>query len=230
MSDNVLRLSDVSFVVNGTSILRNISLTVQAGERVAILGANGAGKSSLLRIINRLLIPSSGTVESPSAHKQALIFQRPVLLKRNVIDNITFALIARGVARAEATRIALETLETTGLTTFAARYARTLSGGEQQKLALARAGALQPQLLLADECTANLAPAAVHAVEAVLQRMCANGATLIFATHNRGQAKRLANRIIFMAEGRIVADTNTHDFFTTPASSEIIDYLNVERT
>jgi tungstate transport system ATP-binding protein len=229
MSNTVVQLNDVTIAVNSASILRNVSLRVSAGERIAVLGANGAGKSSLLRVANHLLIPTSGTVQSPTAHDQALIFQRPVLLKRSVIDNLSFVLITRGVARAEANRIALETLEATGLAAFAHRYARTLSGGEQQKLALARAWALQPKLLLADECTANLAPAALHAVETILRSIGDAGATLVFATHNRGQAKRLATRIVFMADGRIAEDRAVDDFFTSPISSAAIDYLNVER-
>jgi tungstate transport system ATP-binding protein len=152
-----------------------------------------------------------------------------VLLKRSVIENVAFALIARGVARADAERTAMEKLEATGLATFSDRYARTLSGGEQQKLALARAWAMQPKLLLADEPTANLAPASVHAVESILQRIGDAGTTLIFATHNRGQAKRLATRIVFMADGRVAEDQTANDFFAKPLSAEAIDYLNVER-
>jgi tungstate transport system ATP-binding protein len=228
MSNSIVQLRDVSVLLGSSKIVQNVSLNVGAGERIAILGANGAGKSSLLRVINHLQMPSKGTVQSPSANEQALIFQRPVLLKRNVIDNVSFTLIARGATRSDAHRIAMEKLEATGLLTFANRYARTLSGGEQQKLALARAWAMQPKLLLADEPTANLAPAAIHAVESILQRMGDAGTTLIFATHNRGQAKRLATRIVFMVDGRVAEDQMANDFFTKPLSTEAIDYLNVE--
>ncbi len=228
-SHTCVALNGVSAVAGGTTILRDVTLVIAPGECVAVLGANGAGKSSLLRLMNGLLATNSGSAHTPSSRDQALIFQRPVLLKRSVLDNVSFALKTRGVAADDAAEIAREKLAACGLATFADRYARTLSGGEQQKLALARAWALQPKLLLADEPTANLAPAAVHSVETILHRMHVAGATIVLATHNRGQAKRLATRVIFMADSTIVEDRPANDFFASPQSAEAIEYLAVER-
>ncbi len=229
MSDVLIQLQRVSVVANGADLLRDVNVSVRAGERIALLGANGAGKSTLLRVIHGLLAPTSGEVKTLSHLAQAMIFQRPVLLKRSVIDNVAFALVARGVAETAAKETARRVLAACGLDTFAERYARTLSGGEQQQLALARAWALTPRLLLADEPTASLAPAAVHAVESILRAQCDSGTTLVFATHNRGQAKRIATRILFLHEGRVVEDANGENFFASPKSIEAIEYLNVER-
>ncbi|TAG49737.1 MAG: ABC transporter ATP-binding protein [Betaproteobacteria bacterium] len=222
----IVAITNVDVSMGSSAILNRVSIRIHPGERVAVLGANGAGKSSLLRLMNALLDPSSGNVVAPAAAEQALIFQRPVLLKRSVRDNVVFALLARRTTADVANRVTDEALAACELAPLAHRYARTLSGGEQQKLALARAWALTPKLLLADEPTANLAPAAVHAVEMILRRMCEGGATIVLATHNRGQAKRLATRVIFMADGEIVEDVDAKTFFTSPKSAAAIAYLD----
>jgi tungstate transport system ATP-binding protein len=225
----IVTLASVSLVQNGVAILRDVSFTVSTGQRIALLGANGAGKTSLLRTIHGLTIASSGRVNAPIAGEQAMLFQKPSLLRRSAAENVAFAMRARGFADEQARARASECLDRCGLSPLSDRYARTLSGGEQQKLALARAMALQPKLLLADEPTASLAPRAVFEVERLIDELCNIGATLVVATHNRGQAKRLATRIVFMSEGRIVEDRPTDDFFSNPVSQEAIDYLNVER-
>lgn len=225
----LIELRDVRYRIREAEILRGIHLQVNAGERVALLGANGAGKTSLLRLINGLIAASAGALTVPPIASQAMLFQKPPLLRRNVLDNVAFALRARGMSASEAEQISLQTLNRCGLTRLSHRYARALSGGEQQKLALARAWVTRPSLLLADEATASLAPASVHEVERLLLEMCEQGSTLVFATHNRGQAKRLATRIVFMSEGRVIEDRAAEDFFTNPASQVAIDYINVER-
>jgi tungstate transport system ATP-binding protein len=230
MNNNALiELRDVRYRVREAEILRDIHLRVHAGERVALLGANGAGKTSLLRLINGLISASAGAVNVPSIASQAMLFQKPPLLRRNVLDNVAFALRARGMNASDAEQVSQQTLNRCGLSGLSHRYARALSGGEQQKLALARAWVTRPMLLLADEATASLAPAAVHEVEHLLLEICDQGSTLVFATHNRGQAKRLATRIVFMSEGRVIEDRATEDFFANPVSQEAIDYINVER-
>ncbi len=211
------------------TILRAVNLTVHERERIAILGANGAGKSTLLRAMHGLLAASDGRAAILPPTEQAMILQRPVLLKRSAIENVAFALRARGATRESALARAREALAACGIDALADRYARSLSGGEQQQLALARARALAPRALLADEPTSSLAPAAVHAVEKILLAMSEEGATLVFSTHNRGQAKRLATRVIFMYDGRIVEDRSTEAFFSDPQSPEAIEYLSVER-
>lgn len=228
-SSVLVELRDVSYRVRDEAILRGVSLRVNVGERIAVLGANGAGKTTLLRLVNGLISPSGGTLNSPAVAAQAMLFQKPPLLRRSVLDNVAFVLKSRGVDATEALQVSLQTLNRCGLTGLSHRYARALSGGEQQKLALARAWVTRPSLLLADEATASLAPASVHEVERLLLEMCEQGSTLVFATHNRGQAKRLATRIVFMSEGRVIEDRAAEDFFTNPASQEAIDYINVER-
>ncbi len=225
----IANLESVSLVQNGVAILRDLSLSVRTGEHIALLGANGAGKTSLLRTIHGLTIATSGRVEAPVASEQAMLFQKPSLLRRSTLDNVAFALEARGHSRRGALSAARDALDRCGLYAFADRYARTLSGGEQQKLALARAMILQPKLLLADEPTASLAPRAVFEVEQLIDELCSASTTLVIATHNRGQAKRLATRIVFMSEGCIVEDTSSAEFFSNPVSQEAIEYLNVER-
>ncbi|MGL4232533.1 MAG: energy-coupling factor ABC transporter ATP-binding protein [Casimicrobium sp.] len=229
MAETFVKLVNACVTVRDLAILRNVELSITAGERVAVLGANGAGKSTLLRLINGLVGASSGSVLSPAQSAQALIFQRPIMLKRSTLDNVAFALKARGVSRAEAIECAKQTLAHCRLEALANRPARSLSGGEQQKLALARAWALEPALLLADEPTASLAPAAVHDVEAMLKQIVGDEKTLVFATHNRGQAKRLATRVLFLHEGCVTEDRPVNDFFATPMSQPAIDYLNVEK-
>jgi tungstate transport system ATP-binding protein len=225
----LIELRDVRYRVREAEILRGINLRVHAGERVALLGANGAGKTSLLRLINGLISASTGEVTLPLIASQAMLFQKPVLLRRSALENVAFAVRARGMSASDADQVSLQTLNRCGLTGLSQRYARALSGGEQQKLALARAWVTRPTLLLADEATASLAPAAVHEVERLLLGICELGSTLVFATHNRGQAKRLATRIVFMSEGRVIEDRATQDFFASPVSQEAIDYINVER-
>ncbi len=225
----LVELVRVRYRVGDTEILRGVSLQINPGERVALLGANGAGKTTLLRLINGLISSNEGTLASPPVALQAMLFQKPPLLRRNVLDNVAFALKSRGMAETEAEQLSMQTLSRCGLTGLSQRYARALSGGEQQKLALARAWVTRPTLLLADEATASLAPAAVHEVERLMLDMCEQGSTLIFATHNRGQAKRLATRIVFMSAGRVIEDRTADDFFANPASQEAIDYINVER-
>jgi tungstate transport system ATP-binding protein len=229
MPEPLIHLEHVNLAIGEVAILRDIVCSIHAGERVALLGANGAGKSSLLRVMHRLLTPTSGALNATAASEQAMIFQRPVLLKRSVLDNVVFPLRARAKPDDEARATARRVLTECGIGALADHYARTLSGGEQQQLALARAWALSPRLLLADEPTASLAPAAVHAVEKILHALNSEGTTLVFATHNRGQAKRLATRVLFMHEGRIIEDRSAQEFFDSPQSGAAIEYLNVER-
>jgi tungstate transport system ATP-binding protein len=229
MFKSLVQLDRASVTIRGATILRDVSCVINAGERVAVLGANGAGKSSLLRVIHHLLGAEGGNLSTVAPSEQAMIFQRPVLLKRSVLDNIVFPLRARAMPEAQARDVARRVLHDCGLDVLANHYARTLSGGEQQQLALARAWALSPRLLLADEPTASLAPAAVHAVEKILHALSADGTTLVFATHNRGQAKRLATRVLFMHEGRIIEDRPAQDFFEAAQSSAANEYLNVEK-
>jgi len=216
-------------------ILSDIDLRVDAGERVVVLGANGAGKSTLLKLCNGIVAASAGTVQTVAMTRQALIFQRTPVLRRSVLDNVRFVLHALGVARDESSAPARQAIEACGLGAVAAQFAPSLSGGEQQRLAIARAWACSPQLLLADEPTANLAPAATREVERLLLALfdpgsgsAACGRGLILTTHNVAQARRLASRIVFLDGGRIVEDRSADQFFADPQSAAARSYLEGE--
>jgi tungstate transport system ATP-binding protein len=226
--DALVHLEDASVRVSDLNLLANCSLTIEAGERIVVLGANGAGKSTLLKLIHGLIDASSGRVHAPPTTSQSLIFQRAVLLKRSVRENIEFDLRMRGVASDEIASRCDTALKHCNLAAIADRYARVLSGGEQQRVALARAFATQPKLLLADEPTASLSPAATRDIEALLLSPHANAKTLILTTHNVAQAKRVATRIVFIDQGRIVEDTPANEFFVAPQSESGRDYLRGE--
>jgi len=197
------------------SALRNIDLAVQAGERVALVGANGSGKSTLLRLLHGLLEPTLGSWQAVPDLRQAMLFQRPRMLRTTVHRQVALALWLRGTPWRQASVQGLEALRTAGLQELASRSARTLSLGQQQQVALARAWALKPQLLLLDEPTASLDPHAKAEVEALMQRFADSraDATLVFASHNLGQVKRLAQRVIYLERGRLLADLPVTQFF-----------------
>ena len=224
----LVTLSKASVTVDGKSLLSDIDLTICEGESVVVLGANGAGKSTLLKLCNALIAPSLGSARTLPVSEQSLIFQRPALLQRTVLDNVRFVLSIHGVAEPARTQQAQRALAACNLSATANQQARSLSGGEQQRLALARAWACKPRLLLADEPTANLAPAAVRDVEILLKTVQSEGTTLVLTTHNVAQAKRLARRIVFLDGGRIVEDRPATDFFALPRSAAARTYLEGE--
>ncbi len=195
--------------------LDRVRLTVHPGERVALVGANGSGKSSLLRLLHGLTRPTAGQVARDPSVTQAMLFQRPYLMRMSVLSNVALGLWLRGMPWGDAKRQALEALAKVELADVAQRAARTLSGGQQQRVALARAMALAPQVLLLDEPTANLDPHAKREVERLIQALSnqGNGMTLIFASHNLGQVKRLASRVVYLEQGRILADLPVAEFF-----------------
>jgi tungstate transport system ATP-binding protein len=194
--------------------LSGITLSIHAGERVALIGANGSGKSTLLRLLHGLMPHSEGAfVSRAPGRRQAMLFQRPHMLRASARSNVALGLWLHGTPWREARRQALTALARVGLADLADRNARTLSGGQQQRMALARAWALQPEVLLLDEPTASLDPTAKRDVEALIAE-AAQGRTLVFASHNLGQVKRLASRVIYLEHGRLLADMPVHDFFT----------------
>ncbi len=195
--------------------LSAVTLMIAAGERVALVGANGCGKSTLLRLLHGLLLPTAGRVQRAAAAEQAMLFQRPHLLRMTVQGNIALGLWLRGRSWAQAKAQALTALARVGLTDLAQRNARQLSGGQQQRVAMARAWALGPQVLLLDEPTASLDPHAKREVEALMQEFASSSPamTLVFASHNLGQVKRLASRVIYLEQGQVLADLPVADFF-----------------
>ena len=229
-----LRLDSVAFNVGARRIIDGISLTVEAGPRTVIIGPNGAGKSVLLRLCHGLLKPSAGTIrwnadEAPGApRRQAMVFQRPVLLRRSALANVTYALGIAGVPRHARTDLAREALHEVGLDAHAANPARVLSGGEQQRLALARAWALRPEIIFLDEPTASLDPGATQEIEKVIDAMVAAGTKIVLVTHNLGQARRLGDEILFLHQGRLIERGPADRFFRKPASAEAKQFLQGE--
>jgi tungstate transport system ATP-binding protein len=220
-----LRLEAVAFA----AIIPPLSLEIGAGPSTIILGANGAGKSVLMRLMHGLLQPSRGTVSwsGPDARrKQAMVFQRPVMLRRSVLENVRYALDAAGAADAE--RVAREALAEVGLAALAHRPARVLSGGEQQRLALARAWALHPEVLFLDEPTASLDPTSTREIEAVIRAFDAAGTKIVMATHNLGQARRLGDEVIYLHQGRVLERAPVERFFAQPATAEAAAFIKGE--
>ncbi len=226
-----LRLEEVSFAAGGRPIIERVSLALDAGPSTIILGANGAGKSVLMRLMHGLLQPSAGRVAwsgEGARRRQAMVFQRPVMLRRSAYANVDYALKVAGVSAAERGRLATEALEEVGLRQFAQRPARVLSGGEQQRLALARAWALHPEVLFLDEPTANLDPGATREIETIIKAFDAAGTKIVMSTHSLGQARRLGDEVIFLHQGRVAERAPIERFFPQPASPEAVAFVKGE--
>ncbi len=218
-----LRLEGVTF----RHIIQPLSLALEAGPSTIILGANGAGKSVLMRLMHGLLAPTSGSVSwSGSAGRQAMVFQRPVMLRRSALANVAYAVDAAGMPGAG--KVAMEALKEVGLAHLAHRPARVLSGGEQQRLALARAWALHPEVLFLDEPTASLDPSATREIEAVIRAFDASGTKIVMATHNLGQARRLGDEVLFIHQGRLVERASVERFFAQPDTAEAAAFIKGE--
>lgn len=222
MSAPVLRAEGLSYSVGGLPLLQGLSFSIGPGAPSLVIGPNGAGKSILLRLLHRLLPPSAGTVVSAGIGRQAMLFQKPVLLRRSVAQNIAHALSLAGIDDPGRIPAALEEV---GLPHLAHRPARLLSGGEQQRVALARALALQPEILFLDEPTASLDPAATRAVEAIITRAAQRGVKIVMTTHDLHQARRLAGEILLLHRGRLVEQAPAETFFRSPASAEAQAFL-----
>ena len=229
-----LELADVSYGSNGQAIITGVTLRIEAGPSTIILGANGAGKSVLMRLMHGLLAPTAGGVRwnEPDAaslrRRQAMVFQRPVMLRRSVLANVMYALALADVPSAEREAQALAALDEVGMRELAQRPARVLSGGEQQRLALARAWALHPEVLFLDEPTANLDPSATREIENVIRAFDASGTKIVMATHNLGQARRLGDEVIYLHAGRVLERAPIDAFFARPASSEAAAFVKGE--
>jgi tungstate transport system ATP-binding protein len=219
------RLMGVSLIRGGKTLIKDLSLTLPPTGITMVLGPNGAGKSLLLRLLHGLEAPSAGTIQwgchSPDQvrDRQAMVFQNPVLLRRSVAANMDFVL--RG--QQQDTREAL--LRRVGLLDHATSPARQLSGGEQQRLALARALATEPEVLFLDEATASLDPASIQLIEDILISVRDAGTKIIFVSHDVGQARRLADDVVFLQGGALAEQTPADTFFTNPQSKAAQAYL-----
>jgi tungstate transport system ATP-binding protein len=225
--------SDVDVERNGTRVLHGVDARIEAGSRTFILGPNGAGKSTLLRVLHGIVAPTRGTVtwgaSMTRSRDQAMVFQRPVLLRRSAKANIAHALALIGVHGEEAATRIDAALRSAGLSAIANRPARVLSGGEQQRLALARAWALFPAVLFLDEPTSSLDPPSTRAVEAIVEQIHAAGTTIVMTTHHLAQAKRLATQVILLADGSVAEQTDAQTFFREPRSTFGRAFLEGER-
>lgn len=217
-----LRMEAVSFL----HVIQPTTLEIVAGPSTIILGANGAGKSVLMRLMHGLLQPSSGTMAWTAKGRQAMVFQRPVMLRRSALANVVYALEVAGVPDAHGP--AMEALKEVGLAHLAHRPARILSGGEQQRLALARAWALHPEVLFLDEPTASLDPSAAREIESIIRAFDAAGTKIVMATHNFGQARRLADEVIYLHQGRVLERAPVEAFFSKPATAEAAAFIKGE--
>jgi len=219
-----LHLDAVGYAVGGAALLSDITIGIEAGRRLVVLGANGAGKSLFLRLCHGLIEPTAGqriwADGTCRALGQAMVFQRPVLLRRSVAANLDYPLALRGQGRAVRRAAVARALDRFGLAPLSDRPARLLSGGEQQRLALARAWATAPQVLFLDEPCAALDPAATRVIEAMIEAISGDGITVVMTTHNLGQARRLAQDVAFLHRGRLVEHGPAPAFFARPLAPE----------
>ncbi|BDA84153.1 ABC transporter ATP-binding protein [Aureimonas sp. SA4125] len=218
-----LVLDGVVLQAGNTTVLDHVDLTIRPGPPTLLVGPNGSGKSLLLRLCMGLERPSAGRISwggrpQPAAARQAIVFQRPVMLRRSAADNIAYALANAGIdGRKRQDRVGA-LLERVGLTRQSRQSARTLSGGEQQRLALARALARDPEILFLDEPTSNLDPASSRIVEAIVQESAAAGIKVVMASHDLAQVKRLAGDVLFLDRGRLREQKTVAEFFDTQGS------------
>jgi len=223
----LIALQGVGVRFGATTALQGVDFTLHAGERVALVGANGSGKTTLLRVLHGRL-PHEGRRLVAGNLRQAMVYQRPFLLRLSVWRNLMLALWLAGVPAQERATRADEALVRVGLSAERQRPARVLSGGQQQRLALARAWAVRPQVLFLDEPTASLDPAAKREVEQLIAEFSREGMALVMSTHNLGQAKRLATRVLYLEGGQLVVDRPTSDFFDRPLPEPAASFLKGE--
>ena len=227
-----LRVNGLTYAVRGKPLVEDVSFTIEPGLRTVILGPNGSGKTLTLSLCHGLVTPTGGRVEwQGAAHanghrRHAMVFQHPIMLRRSVRANLLHALAVNNFGWRARRERAGQALERFGLTALAERSARVVSGGEKQRIALARAWALKPEVLFLDEPTSALDPSATKIIEELIQDFTADGVTVVMTTHDLGQARRLADRVMFLHRGRLLEHTEAKDFFAEPRSVEARAFLN----
>ena len=228
----LLSLHDASVRFGDVQALRGVTLKLQRGDRLALVGANGSGKTTLLRLLHGLVRWEGQREIHPLTARRtpvvAMLFQRPFLLSLSARANVLLGLWLRGVPRGERQLRCAHALQRVGLAALAGRAANTLSVGQQQRLALARAWALQPDLLLLDEPTSSLDPGAKREVEMLIEEIAADGVTVVLSTHNLGQAKRLATRVAYLDAGKLVVDRPVENFFNDTLPEPAAAFLKGE--
>jgi tungstate transport system ATP-binding protein len=229
-SDLPIRFEDVTVIAGAVTVLDRLSFIIQPGAPTVLIGPNGSGKTTLLRVAMGLLPASRGRVtwdgiaDVPPV-RRAIVFQRPAMLRRSAEANIRYALSAAHVPRERHDARVTELLALVGLESVASRPARRLSGGEQQRLALARALACDPTVLFLDEPTANLDPAATKAVEDIVRAVAARAIKVVMATHDLGEARRLAGDVVFLHRGHAVETAAAEEFFLSPKTGEARTFI-----
>ena len=229
-----LAVRQLRYELGGKPLLEEISFVLEAGPCSVVLGPNGAGKTLILRLCDGLLQPSGGSIEwcgpgaADASREIAMVFQRPVLLRRSVAANVDYAMRLRGIPSRQRAARSARVLEATGLDALAHRGARRLSVGEQQRLALARAWAVRPQVLLLDEPAASLDPGASRALESAIRAIREDGTKIVMSTHDLGEARRMADEVLFLHRGRLLEQTPAADFFESPTSTEAQAFLRGE--
>ncbi len=228
-----VRFRDVSLTINRQELIANINCTLEHTGVSVVMGPNGAGKSLFLRLLAGLLKPTSGTITGSYINAKpgttsslSMVFQDPVLLRRTAHANIAYVLHQQKCPEEQLAEKVGNALKTARLERQRETPARRLSGGEQQRLALARALVVRPAILLLDEATASLDPASTHIVEGMAADAAATGTKIIFVTHDVRQAKRVGDDILFIHEGRLLTHKSIHDFFRDPGSKEAQAYLD----
>jgi tungstate transport system ATP-binding protein len=223
-------LDRVSFKAGETTILDRLSLTLAPGAPTVVVGPNGSGKTTLLRLCMGLILPTEGCIhwggrQHATMARRAIVFQRPVMLRRSTAANVVYALANAKIARhARGSRVE-ELLARVGLSDLAQRPARKLSVGEQQRLALARALARDPELLLLDEPTASLDPASTRRVEEIILMAAQSGIKIVMASHDLGQVRRIAGDVVFLARGALCEQSSADDFLHHPTTPEAAAFL-----
>ncbi|KUF16361.1 amino acid ABC transporter ATP-binding protein [Streptomyces silvensis] len=239
--DPLIELRDVNKYYGELHVLRDVDLTVGKGEVVVVIGPSGSGKSTLCRTINRLEtiqsgqirldgrpLPEEGKALARLRAEVGMVFQSfNLFAHKTVLQNVSMGQVkVRGRKKDEADRRSRELLERVGLLAHAAKYPAQLSGGQQQRVAIARALAMDPKVMLFDEPTSALDPEMINEVLEVMQQLARDGMTMVVVTHEMGFARSAANRVVFMADGRVVEDRAPEDFFTRPESERARDFLS----
>ena len=232
MTEALIQIEHLNKKFGDNEVLKDISAEILPGEVVVIIGPSGSGKSTFLRCVNLLEVPTSGTIRfegTDITDKKNDIFKtrEKIFPNMTVLDNITLSPIkVKGLAKAEAETIAKELLEKVGLSEKAGAYPQSLSGGQQQRIAIARALAMQPDVMLFDEPTSALDPEMVGDVLEVMQQLAKEGMTMMIVTHEMGFAKEVGDRVIFMDGGVIVEEGTPEDVFDHTKSPRTIDFLS----
>jgi tungstate transport system ATP-binding protein len=226
-AEPAIHLDGVSLTLGGRPILDRLSLEVAARGITALIGPNGAGKSVTLRVIDGLLRPDTGSVRLAPG-RRAFVFQRPALVRASAAANVALGLIPLDLARRERAERTEAALARVGLSERASDAATRFSGGEQQRLVLARAWAMQPDLLLLDEPTASLDPAATETIESLIVEMAGAGTAVLLVSHNLGQVARLADETVVLSAGRAVERGPTRSVLFSPRTAEARAYLTGE--